>query len=69
MRLVLLACVLLIGCATNNSTAGQQFRQLTRQQHASFSSPGDATSMSPTPDTGIFGQGDATLDCSGCPPR
>lgn len=69
MRLVLIVGIFLIGCATNKTTAGEQFRELTRQQRPSFSDPGDATSMSPTPDTGIFGQGDATHDCSGCPPR
>jgi hypothetical protein len=69
MRLLLVGCVLAIGCATNTGTAGQQFRDLTRQQRASFSEAGDSVTIAPTPDTGIFGQGDPTHDCSGCPPR
>lgn len=70
MRLVLVVTALLVGCATNSTSAvSQQLRDLTKQQRASFAEPGDAVSMSPTPDTGIFGQGDATHDCSGCPAR
>jgi hypothetical protein len=51
------------------STARQQFKALTEQQRPSFESPGDSVSIAPTPDTGVFGPGDPTHDCSSCPPR
>jgi hypothetical protein len=71
MRL-LAACVALslLGCGANTAaTAREQYRRLTEQQRPSFESPGDSVSLAPTPDTGIFGQGDPTHDCSSCPPR
>ena len=69
MRILIAGCALFIGCATNHAATGQQLRDLTRQQRASFSEAGDSVTLSPTPDTGVFGQGDATHDCSSCPPR
>lgn len=72
MRVFVLGCLTLglAGCGANTSAqARQQYHQLTDQQRASFESPGDSVSIAPTPDTGIFGQGDPTHDCSSCPPR
>jgi hypothetical protein len=69
---VLVACVAftILGCGANTATtAREQYRRLTEQQRASFESPGDSVSLAPTPDTGIFGGGDPTHDCSSCPPR
>jgi hypothetical protein len=69
--LLLLAGSFVLGCGTSSAsaTAREQYRRLTEQQRPSFESPGDSVSLAPTPDTGIFGQGDATHDCSSCPPR
>jgi hypothetical protein len=69
---VLVACVALalLGCGANTAaTAREQYRRLTEQQRPSFESPADSVTIAPTPDTGIFGQGDPTHDCSSCPPR
>jgi hypothetical protein len=69
---VVVACVALglLGCGANTAaTAREQYRRLTEQQRSSFESPGDSVTLAPTPDTGIFGGGDPTHDCSSCPPR
>jgi hypothetical protein len=69
---VVVACVALVvlGCGANTATtAREQYRRLTEQQRPSFEAPGDSVTLAPTPDTGIFGGGDATHDCSSCPPR
>ncbi len=71
MRIALLVATLIgFGCGGSaESSLRKQYRQLTEQQRPSFESPGDSVTIAPTPDTGIFGQGDATHDCSSCPPR
>ncbi len=67
----MILCLLVAGCAETPQSLAvrKQFRELTNQQHATFESPGDSVSMAATPDTGIFGTGDPTHDCSTCIPR
>ena len=74
MRFVVLT-FLLGACAgsNNNAPAGdavlKQLRTVTRQQRPSFESPGDATSLAPTPDSGSAISGTLTCDESTCLPR
>lgn len=69
--LVVVAFVLVAGCAESQQSQGarKQFRELTQQQRPTFQSSGDFVSVSGSPDTGIFGPGDPTHDCSTCVAR
>jgi hypothetical protein len=70
MRLIVL--VLLAGCGGSTAageTIRRQFHALTDQQRPSFEAPGDAVTLSPTPDSGGAIVPDPTCDKSSCVPR
>ena len=73
MRSLLLCLAFLGACAGNKTPTGdavlKQMRNLTQQQRDSFESPGDVTSIAPTPDSGGAISGDITCDRSTCLPR
>lgn len=72
MKCCMLGLLLLVaGCADTPQSMAvkKQFRELTKQQHETFESPSDSVMYAATPDTGIFGGGDPTHDCSTCIPR
>ena len=72
MKRCILGCLLLVaGCADTPQSVvvRKQFRDLTKQQRQTFESPSDAVMYAATPDTGIFGGGDPTKDCSTCVAR
>ena len=71
MKRWILGCLLVAGCADTPQSAAvhKQFREMTKQQRETFESPGDSVTLAATPDTGIFGSGDPTHDCSTCVAR